>query len=102
MTPLAARGIQSESRGRAEAFVRAGEQWLLADNPSAAVKGFRMAIADGGPVDVHPRAPLCRALFQLGSSDKANPLLETMRSEGRTDPRAREVITELLIGPSDR
>src|SRR5258708_12606665 len=101
MTPLAARGIQSESRGRAEAFVGAGEQWLLADNPSAAVKGFRMAIADGGPVDVDPRAPLCRALFQLGSSDEANALIETMQSEGRTDPRACEMITELLIEQSD-
>ncbi len=101
MTALAATGIQSESMARAEAFVRAGEQWLLADNPSAAVKGFRMAIADGGPVDVDPRAPLCRALFQLGSSDEANALIETMRSEGRTDPRACEMITELLIEQSD-
>jgi hypothetical protein len=101
MTALAATGIQSESMARAEAFVRAGEQWLLADNPGAAVKGFRMAIADGGPVDVDPRAPLCRALFQLGSWDEANALIEAMRSEGRTDPRVCEMITELLIEQSD-
>jgi hypothetical protein len=101
MTALAATGIQSESMARAEAFVRAGEQWLLADNPGAAAKGFRMAIADGGPVDVDPRAPLCRALFQLGKREEAKALIETMRSEGRTDPRACEVITELLVEQSD-
>src|SRR5262249_48925287 len=66
MAALAATGIATESMARAEAFVRAGEQWLLADNPSAAADGFRRAIADGGPVDVDPRAPLSRALFQLG------------------------------------
>jgi hypothetical protein len=101
MTALAATGIGSESMARAEAFVRAGEQWLLADNPRAAANGFRMAIADGGPVEVDPRAPLCRALFQLGSGDEADALIETMRSEGRTDARACEVITELLVEQSD-
>ena len=50
MSELAATGIQSESMPRAEAFIRAGEQWLLADNPAAAADRFRMAIADGGPV----------------------------------------------------
>jgi len=101
MSELAATGIQSESMPRAEAFVRAGEQWLLADNPAAAADGFRMAIADGGPVEVDPRAPLCRALFQLGDADKAHALIETMRSEGRSDPRACEVIAELLVEQSD-
>ena len=60
-----------------------------------------MAIADGGPVDVDPRAPLCRALFQLGSRDEAYALIETMQSEGRTDPRACDLITELLVEQSD-
>ncbi len=101
MTALAATGVQTESMARAEAFVRAGEQWLLADNPRAAVNGFRMAIADGGPVDVDPRAPLCRALFQLGSGDEAYGLIETLRSEGRTDAHACEMITELLVEQSD-
>src|SRR5258708_18837675 len=101
MTALAATGVQTESMARAEAFVRAGEQWLLADNPRAAVNGFRMAIADGGPVDVDPRAPLCRALFQLGSGDEAYALIETLRSEGRTYAYAGEMITELLVEQSD-
>src|SRR5260370_21604713 len=71
MTALAATGIQSESMARAEAFVRAGEQWLLADNAGAAVKGFQMAIPDGGPVDVDPRAPLSLALPHPCTSDHA-------------------------------
>jgi hypothetical protein len=101
MTELAATGTQSESMPRAEAYVRAGEQWLLADNPDAAVNGFRLAIADGGPVDADPRAPLCRALFQLGQHDQAYALIEQLKVEGRTDARACDLITELLVEQSD-
>ena len=101
MAQLAKTGIQSESMPRAEAFVRAGEQWLLADNPAAAADGFRMAIADGGPVEVDPRAPLCRALVQLGEEDEATAIIDTMLAEGRSDPRACEVIGELLLEQSD-
>ena len=101
MMALATTGTPTESMTRAEALVRAGEQWLFADSPTAAVRGFRMAIADGGPVDVDPRAPMCRALFQLGSTDEAYALIETMQSEGRSDPRACDLITELLVEQSD-
>ncbi len=101
MTELATTGIQSESMARAEAFVRAGEQWLLADNPDAAAYGFRMAIADGGPVEGDPRVQLCRALFMLGGREEAYALIGMLRSEGRTDARACEMITELLLEQSD-
>jgi hypothetical protein len=101
MGELATTGTQTVSMPRAEAFVRAGEQWLLADNPSLAAHGFRMAIADGGPVDVDPRVSLCRALFQLGSRDQAYALIADLRSEGRTDARGCEMITELLVEQSD-
>jgi hypothetical protein len=101
MTALAATGTQTESMPRAEALIRAGEQWLLADNPRAAADDFREAIADGGRVDVDPRASLCRALFQLGSAAEAYALIETMRSEGRSDARACDMITELLVEQSD-
>jgi hypothetical protein len=40
---------------RAEAHMRAGEQWLLADEPEAAVEEFRIAIADAGPTFDDPR-----------------------------------------------
>lgn len=101
MSELAATGTQTESMPRAEAFVRAGEQWLLADNPTAAAYGFRMAIADGGPVDVDPRVSLCRALFLLGQRDVAYALIAELRSEGRVNARACDMLTELLVEQSD-
>ena len=36
MTMLADTGTQTAAMPRAEAYVRAGEQWLLADDPAAA------------------------------------------------------------------
>lgn len=101
MSELAATGTQTESMPRAEAFVRAGEQWLLADNPDTAAYGFRMAIADGGPVDTDPRVSLCRALFLLGSRDEAYALIGQLKSEGRTNARACDMLTELLVEQSD-
>jgi predicted Zn-dependent protease len=101
MTALARTGIQTESMPRAEAFVRAGEQWLLADNPRAAANGFRMAIADGGPYDVDPRVSLCRALFQMGSKEEALTLIGQFESERKSDPRACDMIAELLVEQGD-
>jgi hypothetical protein len=101
MSELAATGTQTESMPRAEAFVRAGEQWLLADDPGAAANGFRMAIADGGPVDVDPRVSLSRALFLLGNRDEAYALIGDLRSEGMATARACDMLTELLVEQSD-
>jgi len=101
MNELAVTGTQTESMPRAEAFVRAGEQWLLADDPGAAANGFRMAIADGGPVDVDPRVSLCRALFLLGNCDEAYALIADLRSEGMANARACDMLTELLVEQSD-
>lgn len=101
MSELAATGTQTESMPRAEAFVRAGEQWLLADNPGAAANGFRMAIADGGPVDTDPRVSLCRALFLLGNRDEAYALIGLLRLEGRANARVCDMLTELLLEQSD-
>lgn len=97
MSILAATGIQSDSMPRAEAFLRAGEQWLLADDPAAAASGFRRAIAEGGPVFVDPRVPLARALVQLGRSSEAFALISHLRQEGGSDPRACDLIAELLV-----
>jgi hypothetical protein len=52
-----------ESMSRAEAHMRAGEQWLLADEPATAVDEFKAAIADAGPTFDDPRVPLARAMF---------------------------------------
>ena len=63
MTRLADTGTQTASMPRSEAYVRAGEQWLLADDPAAAVHGFHRALADGGPSSVDAR--MCDLLAEL-------------------------------------
>jgi tetratricopeptide (TPR) repeat protein len=101
MSRLAVTGTQTASMPRAEAFLRAGEQWLLADDPAAAASGFRLALADGGPVFVDPRVPLARALFLLGKSAEARALISKLKAEGRHDPRMCDLVAELLVERSD-
>ena len=48
MNHLAATAEQAGSMSRAEAYLRAGEQWLLADEPEVAADRFEQAMADGG------------------------------------------------------
>jgi len=101
MSKLAVTGTQTDSMPRSEAFLRAGEQWLLADDPAAAASGFRLAMADGGPVFTDPRVPLARALFLLGKADEAQSLLDDVKAEGRRDPRTCDLAAELLVEIGD-
>jgi hypothetical protein len=101
MSKLAVIGTQTDAMPRSEAFLRAGEQWLLADDPAAAASGFRLAMADGGPVFVDPRVPLARALFMLGKPGEAQSLLDKLKAEGRRDPRTCDLVAELLVERSD-
>jgi hypothetical protein len=101
MSKLAVTGTQTDSMPRSEAFLRAGEQWLLADDPAAAASGFRLALADGGPVFVDPRVPLARALFLLGKAEEAQSLLDSLKDEGRRDPRTCDIVAELLVEIGD-
>jgi hypothetical protein len=101
MSKLAVIGTQTDAMPRSEAFLRAGEQWLLADDPAAAASGFRLAMADGGPVFVDPRVPLARALFLLGKTADAQSLLDNLKTEGRHDPRMCDLVAELLVERSD-
>ena len=86
---------------RAEAYLRAGEQYLLADDPAAAAGGFRRAMVAGGPVFVDPRVPLARALFQLGHQAEAQALISQLKAEGPQDPRVCDLVAELLVDRSD-
>jgi hypothetical protein len=97
MIRLAETGTQTESMPRSEAFLRAGEQWLLADDPAAAENGFRLAIADGGPVFVDPRVPLSRALFLQDRAVEAQVLLDELKAEVPRDPRLCDLVAELLV-----
>jgi hypothetical protein len=101
MIRLAETGTQTESMPRSEAFLRAGEQWLLADDPTAAENGFRLAIADGGPVFVDPRVSLARALFLQSRSTEADALLDELKAEGTRDPRLCDLVAEFLVERSD-
>jgi len=87
---------------RAEAHMRAGEQWLLADEPATAAEEFRTAIADSGPTSDDPRVPLARAMFALGRPAEADSLLrEVTDSGGRSLPRTCDLVAELLTEQGD-
>jgi Tetratricopeptide repeat len=90
------------SMSRAEAHMRAGEQWLQADDPAEAAKEFRQAIADTGPTFDDPRVPLARAMFALNRPADAEALLRELReSGGRTSPRTSDLVAELLTEQGD-
>jgi hypothetical protein len=90
------------SMPRAEAHMRAGEQWLLADDPTEAVEQFQKAIADGGPTFDEPRVPLARAMFALDRAENADALLRELReSDARTKPRTCDLVAELLTEQGD-
>jgi len=101
MSRLAATATETAGMARAEAFLRAGEQYLMADDPTSAAGGFRRAMADGGPVFVDPRVPLARALFQLARYAEAQALISLLKAEGPTDPRVCDLVAELLVDRSD-
>jgi len=87
---------------RAEAHMRAGEQWLLADEPTTAADEFRAAIADAGPTFDDPRVSLARAMFALGRPGEADALLgELTQSGGRALPRTCDLVAELLTEQGD-
>ena len=101
MTRLADTGTKTAEMPRSEAYIRAGEQWLLADDPAAAVNGFMRAIADGGPASVDPRIPLARALFQLGRGAEAEGYINALAAEPPHDARMCDLLAELLVEQSD-
>ena len=96
--------VQATAGGmsRAEAHMRAGEQWLQADDPAEAVEQFQKAIADGGPTFDNPRVSLARAMFALGRTEDADALLREVReSDARTKPRTSDLVAELLTEQGD-
>jgi hypothetical protein len=101
MSRLAVQATAGEM-SRAEAHLRAGEQWLLADEPATAADEFRAAIADAGPTLDDPRVPLARAMFALDRPAEADSLLrELTDSGGRSLPRTCDLVAELLIEQGD-
>ena len=101
MTLLADTGTQTPAMPRAEAYTRAGEQWLLADDPAAAANRFMRALEDGGPSDVDPRAPLARALFMMDRAGEAEALIQRLAAEPPREPRTCDLMAELLAERTD-
>jgi hypothetical protein len=91
-----------DSMSRAEAHMRAGEQWLLADEPATAVGEFQAAIADAGPTFDDPLVSLARAMFALDRPEEAAVLLrELTETGGRSLPRKCDLVAELLTEQGD-
>jgi predicted Zn-dependent protease len=95
--------IQAAPTGmsRAEAHMRAGEQWLLAEEPAEAAEEFRTALEHGGPTFADPRVQLARALFALGARDEASALIGELSETSRGDPRTCDMVAEVLIEQGD-
>jgi hypothetical protein len=87
---------------RAEAYLRAGDQWMMAGEAQLAVDDFRIAIADGGPTSADPRVYLTRALLDLGQDGEADALLAQVRAERDTvTPRTCDILAEILTEQGD-
>jgi tetratricopeptide (TPR) repeat protein len=101
MSRLAEQATPSDM-SRAEAHMRAGEQWMLADEPEEAAGQFREAIADAGPTFDDPRVGLARAMFALGRTADADSLLRQLKESGaRSVPRTCDLVAELLTEQGD-
>ena len=81
---------------RAEFHLRAGEQWMSADDPQRAAEEFSAAIEDGGATFADPRVHLARALLDLERGDEAQGLLTTLTAERENvTPRTCDLLAEL-------
>jgi predicted Zn-dependent protease len=99
MSELAQHAAPTE---RAESYLRAGEQWLSADEPQRAAEEFTAAIKDGGPTSADPRVHLARALFALGRDTEAQQLLAELTAEReKLTPQACDLLAELMTEQGD-
>jgi thioredoxin-like negative regulator of GroEL len=87
---------------RAEAHLRAGEQWMMADDSQRAADEFIAAIEDGGPTFADPKIHLARALLGLGRDGEAEELLSQLTAErDKVTPRTCDLLAELLTEQGD-
>ena len=93
---------QADPGLRAEFHLRAGEQWMSADDPQRAADEFTAAIADGGATFADPRVHLVRALLDLNRDTEANELLSALTADrvGVT-PRTCDLLAELFTEQGD-
>ena len=93
---------EAEPGLRAESHLRAGEQWMMADDSQRAADEFAAAIEDGGPTFADPRVHLARALLDLGRDAEAELLLARLTAEReQVTPRTCDLVAELLTEQGD-
>lgn len=93
---------EAEPGMRAEAHVRAGEQWMMADDLAEAVTEFTAAIEDGGATFADPRVQLARALLGLDRDTEAERLLIELTEERDViSPRTCDLLAELFTEQGD-
>jgi hypothetical protein len=93
---------QAEPGLRAEFHLRAGEQWMSADDSQRAADEFSAAIEDGGATFADPRVPLARALLDLGRDGEAQLMLTTLTADrAAVTPRTCDLLAELFTEQGD-
>jgi hypothetical protein len=102
MTELAGNAAADGGMSRAEAHLRAGEQWLMADDPGAAAAEFTQAIDDGGQTFADPRVFLARALLAVDKQAEANALIAALEEKRASlNPRTCDLLAELYTDRGD-
>jgi len=87
---------------RAEAYLRAGEQWMMAGDAQRAADDFRTAIDDDGQTSADARVYLARALCDLGEEAEAEGLLAALTAErDSVTPRTCDIVAEFLTERGD-
>ena len=93
---------QAEAGLRAEFHLRAGEQWMSADNPQRAADEFSAAIEDGGTTFADPRVHLVRALRDLDREPEADRVLTALTTDREAvTPRTCDLLAELFTEQGD-
>jgi len=93
---------EAEPGLRADSHLRAGEQWMMADDSQRAADEFAAAIEDGGPTFADPRVHLARALLGLGRDAEAETLLAQLTAEReQVNPRTCDLLAEFLTEQGD-
>lgn len=93
---------EAEPGLRAEFHLRAGEQWMSADEPQRAADEFVAAIEDGGATFADPRVHLIRALRDLGREAEASDLLNSLTADrDAVTPRTCDLLAELFTEQGD-
>ena len=93
---------ESEPDQRAEAHLRAGEQWMMADDAQRAADEFAAALEDGGPTFADPRVYLIRALQSLGRDAEAQEVLSAVTADqDKVTPRTCDLLAELFTDQGD-